>query len=277
MQYQLQWNRQAYAVPGPLGIFARVRGAPVLAPQVTPPTVQTQYSYRPNYITQQVAKTSYVPEVQQTQVPVQVQRMETEVVSEQVPIQVQRMETEVVTEKVPVQTTRMVAETEVRKIPYEVQRPVTETVTRKVPVQKTRYVTEQRVRRVPVRTTEWVTETRTEPVKVRYCEYEQMTRTVRRPVVRKKWIPYEETVYVPRQVVERTPLSYSDPFSPAIVEGYSSFPDDDVTAGRQPITEEETEDDRGKDRRDENRSGRNRQNGQRRKRRGRKRRCQNDA
>jgi hypothetical protein len=185
--------------------------------------VQTQYSYRPNYITQQVAKTSYLPETQQVQVPVQVQRMQTEVVTQRVPVQVQRMETEMVTEKVPVQTTRMVPNTVVRKIPYSVQRPVTETLTRKVPVQQQKWVSEEVVRKVPVRTTRTVYETRREPIQVQYYEREPVVRKVLRPVTRKTYVPYTETVMVPRAVVQRTALSYYDPFSPAIRGGYSSF------------------------------------------------------
>ena len=211
--YSLNYARGACGAPGGL----------LWTPQTTPATVQTQYRYRPNLVTQQVAQTNYVPQVQQVQVPVQVQRMRTEVVSQQVPIQVQRMQTEMVTQRVPVQTTRMVAETQVRKVPYVVQRPVTETLTRKVPVQQQRWVSEERVRKVPVRTTRTVYETRKEPVQVQYYEQQAVKRTVMKPVTRQKCIPYNETIMVPKQVVQRVPLSYHDPFSPAIVSGYSSF------------------------------------------------------
>ena len=93
---QVQYGLQQASYYSP-GLFGRLRPRSGLfwTPQVTPATVQTQYAYRPNYITQQVAKTAYVPEVQQVQVPVQVQRMQTEVVSQRVPVQVQRMQTEV--------------------------------------------------------------------------------------------------------------------------------------------------------------------------------------
>ena len=223
VQYGLQWVPRAYAQPGPLGIFSINRGAAVMVPQVTPPTVQTQLAYRPNYVTQQVAQTSYVPQVQQVQRPVQVQRMETETVTQNVPVQVRRMETEVITEKVPVQNTRMVPTTTVRKVPYTVRRPVTETTTRRVPVTKTRWVTEERVRKVPVKTTRMVYETKTKPVEVQYYEQEEVRQVVKRPVTRRVCVPYTETVMVPRQVVQRMPLQYADPFSPAIISGYSSF------------------------------------------------------
>ena len=236
VQYGLQWVPRAYAQPGPLGIFSINRGAAVMVPQVTPPTVQTQLAYRPNYVTQQVAQTSYVPQVQQVQRPVQVQRMETETVTQNVPVQVRRMETEVITEKVPVQKTRMVPVTTVRKVPYTVQRPVTETSTRRVPVTKTRWVTEERVRKVPVKTTRMVYETKTKPVEVQYYEQEEVRQVVKRPVTRRVCVPYTETVMVPRQVVQRMPLQYSDPFSPAIISGYSSF--DSEVVGDAEIVEE---------------------------------------
>jgi hypothetical protein len=44
-----------------------------------------------------------------------------------------------------------------------------------------------------------------------------------RPVTVPKYEPYTDQRMVPRQVVQRLPLSYVDPFSPAIRSGYSSF------------------------------------------------------
>ena len=224
VRYGTGWQRGAYATPGPLGFFARLRGAPVYTQQYTPPTVQTQYSYRPNYIQQQFARTSYMPEVQQVQVPVQVQKMQTDIVTQNVPVQRTRLQTDYYTQKVPVQTTRMVPVTEVRKVPYVVQRPVTRTLTRKVPVQQQKWVTETKVRKIPVQSTRMVYETHKQPVQVQYYDTEQITETVRTPVTREQFVPYTEQIMVPRQVVTRTPLAYHDPFSPAIVHaGYSSF------------------------------------------------------
>ncbi|MGV3590930.1 MAG: hypothetical protein ACO1PZ_04520, partial [Gammaproteobacteria bacterium] len=165
----------------------------------------------------------YVPEVQQQQVPVQVMRMQTETVTQEVPVQVTRMQSEIVSQEVPVQTTRMVPTVEVRKIPYTVQRPVTETLTRRVPVQEQKWVTEEQVRRVPVTSTRIEYETRREPVQIQYYEQEKIIQKVQRPVTRQIYVPYTETVMVPRQVVQRAPLSYYDPFAPAIVSGYSSL------------------------------------------------------
>jgi hypothetical protein len=223
VQYKTQYIPRTHATPGPFGLFARVRGSYAVTPTVTAPTVQTQYAYRPNYITQQVAQTQYVPQTQAVQVPVQVQRMQTEYVDQQIPVQTTRMQTEMVTQKVPVQTTRMVAMTEVRKVPYVVTKPVTQTLTRKVPVQQQRWVTEEKVRKVPVQQTRMVYETKKEPVQVSYYEQEAVVQTVRKPVTKQVYVPYNETIMVPRQVVQRTPLSYYDPFSPAIRSGYSSF------------------------------------------------------
>ncbi|SRR6056297_149401 len=223
VQYALGWNRAAYAVPGPLGFFSINRGAPALVPQVTPPTVQTQLAYRPNYITQQVARTSYVPEVQQVQRPVQVQRMQTEMVRQQVPVQVQRMETETVTQNVPVQTTRMVPQTMVRKVPYTIRRPIVETMTRRVPVTSQRWVSVEQVRKVPVQSTRMVYTTKKETVNVPYYEQEAVERKVLKPVTRQEYVPYTVMVDVNQPVVHRMPLSYIDPFSPAISQGYSTF------------------------------------------------------
>jgi len=228
--------------PGPLGLLAYRRpGALAWTPQATPPTVQTQMAYRPNYITQQVAKTSYVPETVQQQVPVQVTRMQNEVVSQRVPIQVTRMQNETVTQKVPVQVQRMEAVTETRKVPYTVQRPVTETSTRKVPVKKYRWVTEEKVRKVPVTTRRMVYETESRPVEVRYYEQEKVVRKVRVPKTVPVWVEYEETRMVPRQVVQRTPLNYYDPFSASMMHGYSAFegqavpPEEAVSAAKEPV------------------------------------------
>ena len=219
----LGWNPNAYLTPGPLGIFYRRRGAAVAVPVTTPAQVQTQMVYRPNWVQQQVAQTSYVPETQQVQRPVTVTKLQQEVVTQNVPVQVQRMQSEVVTKNVPVQRTRMVPQTTVRKIPYTVQRPITETLTRKVPVQNRRWVAEQQVRKVPVQSTRMVYETRREPITVKYYEQEEVRRKVMRPVTVPKYEPYQVTRMVPKQVVQRLPLSYVDPFSPAIRSGYSSF------------------------------------------------------
>jgi len=66
-------------------------------------------------------------------------------------------------------------------------------------------------------------ETRREPVQVQYVENETVTRKISRPVTRQKYVPYTETVMVQRQIVQRVPLNYYDPFAPAILNGYSSF------------------------------------------------------
>lgn len=206
--YGLQWVPRAYQTTGPFGLLSVNRGGLFWTPTVTPPTVQTQLAYRPNYITQQVAQTSYVPET----------------VQQQVPVQVQRMQTETVTQRIPVQTTRLEPTVEVRRVPVTVQRPVTETTTHKVPVQRQRYVQETKTRRVPVHETKMVYETRKEPVTIQYYEPETVTKTVtvRRQVA--KLEPYQRTVMVPRQVVQRVAPSYYDPFGSAISSGYSLMP-----------------------------------------------------
>jgi hypothetical protein len=205
--YGLQWVPRAYQTTGPLGIFAVNRGGLFWTPTVTPPTVQTQMAYRPNYVNQQIAQTQYVPETVQQQVPVQVQRMQTETVVQQVPVQVTTMQPVV----------------ETRRVPVTVQRPVTETVTEKVPVQEYKYIPEVKTRRVPIQSTRMTYETRKEPVEVQY--YEPVTET-RQVVVQRqvlKTVPYERTVMVPRQVVQRIAPTYYDPWGAAISMGHSSF------------------------------------------------------
>ena len=202
--YGLQWVPRAYQTTGPLGIFSVNRGGLFWTPQATPPTVQTQWAYRPNLVTQEFAQTQYVPETVQQQVPVQRTRYQAETVTEQVPVQVTRME--------PI--------TEERRIPVTVQRPVTETFTEKVPVRRMKYVTETKTRQVPVRTTETVYEKRVEPVEVQYYEPQEVTREVtvykQVPVVE----TYQRTVYVRRPRIQVVAPSYSDPFAPSL--GYSS-------------------------------------------------------
>ena len=72
--YALTWVPRAYQTTGPLGILAVNRGGLFWTPTATPPTVQTQLAYKPNYVNQQVAQTQYVPQTVQEQVPVQTMR-----------------------------------------------------------------------------------------------------------------------------------------------------------------------------------------------------------
>ena len=222
VRYGLGWGRDLFPSRGPLG-FVRYRGGFVAQPYVTPPSVQTQYAYQPNYVQQQIAQTQLVPETQSVRVPYQVQRTETDLVTQNVPVQTVRMQTDYLTQRIPVQSTRMIPTTQVRKIPYVVQRPVTETLTRKVPVSQQRWVQEEKVRKVPVRSTRLVYETQKRMVPVQFYEKEAITRTVRRPVTRRVYQPYNETVMVPRNVVQRAPLSYFDPYGAAIVSGFSPY------------------------------------------------------
>ncbi len=205
--YGLQWVPRAYQTTGPLGILAVNRGGLFWTPSVTPPTVQTQMAYRPNYVNQQVAQTQYVPET----------------VQQQVPVQVSRMQTEVVTQNVPVQVTTMQPTVETRRVPVTVQRPVTETVTENVPVQQYKYIPEVKTRRIPIQTTKMTYETLKQPVEVQYYEPETVTRqvTVQRQV--EKLVPETRTVMVPRQVIQRVAPNYYDPFGAAISGGYSTF------------------------------------------------------
>lgn len=205
--YGLQWVPRAYQTTGPFGVFAVNRGGLFWTPQVTPPTVQTQLAYRPNYVNQQVAQTQYVPETIQQQVPVQRTRLETETITENVPVNVSRMEPVV----------------ETRRIPVTVQRPVTETITEEVPVQKYRYVRETKTRRIPVVSTRMEYITRKEPVQIEYYEPETTTRQVVVTRQVQRMVPHESTVMVAKPVLQAVPPAYYDSFGAAISSGYSSM------------------------------------------------------
>ena len=209
--------------PGPLGLFGCLRGSYTQVPVATPPVVQNRLAYRPNYVTQRIARTSYRPEINEVDVPVQVRRMRTEYLTRRIPVTRTRMERELVSERIPVQTTRMVPVTETRRIPYTVRRPVVETKTRRIPIKNVRYESETRVRKVPVTTRRVEYETRTEEVPVRYMEQERIVRRVQVPVKRQVCVPYKEIVNVPRTVTSRPALSYTDPFSAGIVGGLSTI------------------------------------------------------
>ena len=207
--YGLQWVPRAYQTTGPFGILAVNRGGLFWTPQATPPTVQTQVAYRPNYITQQIAQTQYVPETIQQQVPVQRTTMQTETITENVPVSVSKLQPVV----------------ETRRIPVTVQRPVTETVTEDVPVQSYRMVQETKTRRIPVVSTRMEYETRKQPVQVEYYEPETTTRQVVVTRQVQRMVPHTSTVMVARPVVQAVSPAYFDRFGAAIsIIGYPSTP-----------------------------------------------------
>jgi hypothetical protein len=200
LQYGLQFVPNAYLQTGPLGLIARPRGGIFWVPQATPPVVQTQLAYQPNYVTQQVPQTSMVPEVHQ----------------QLRPVQVTRMQTEAVTQQVPVQSTVMEPVTEMRRVPYTYQRQVTEHVTQRVPVQQERLVAEIKTRRVPVQTQRMVYETQVQQEPVQVCRMETEVRSYSVPRTIPRLEEYRERRLVPRTVLERIPVSYYDPYVPAM-------------------------------------------------------------
>lgn len=65
--------------------------------------------------------------------------------------------------------------------------------------------------------------TKKEMVQVPYYSQEEVRTKVLKPVTKTSYEPYTVYVDMPQQVVQRTPLTYVDPFSSGISQGYSSF------------------------------------------------------
>ena len=172
------------------GLIRRSAVACIGCPSNGPGVYSVQRVYVPNYVTQVIPQTTYVPETVARKVPVEVTRYE--------PVEEVR--------QVPVSAYRMEQEEQRRLVPVTVQRPVVENVVRKVPVQKVRWEQQEVVRKVPVTSLRYVEEQRTEevPVKVQKWVAEQRTEQVRRQVSR--WVAEETVQRVPRTVVLRVPI-----------------------------------------------------------------------
>lgn len=176
-------------------------------PQQAPATAYTALYYQPNLQQVAVPQTTLVPQVQQQQVPVQVTRMESEVVQQQVPVSVTKMQ--------PIEQRRMV--------PYTTQKPVQQYVEHKEPVERIEYVQQQMVRPKTVQNTSYKTENVVQEYQVPYYEMEEVRTRVRVP--RQVTVYKPETVrrLVPRTVYSPIALNYFDPYSSAIVQGFSSW------------------------------------------------------
>jgi hypothetical protein len=148
-----------------------------------------------------------MPQVEQTQVPVQVTRMQQEVVQQQVPVSVTRME----------------AVQEVRKIPYSVQKPVTRRIERQVPVDRMEWVQQEMVRPKTIERTSYKLETIEEEVPVQFYETEAVKTTVRVPRLVPVYEPYTVRRLVPRVVQSPVVLSYNDPYSVPLSMGRSAW------------------------------------------------------
>jgi hypothetical protein len=210
--------------------------------------VQTQWAYQPNFQQIAVPQTTLMPQVAQQQVavpvtrmqsevvtqqvPVQVTRMQNEVVTQQVPVQVTRMQNEVVSQQVPVQVNRMEAVVEKRSVPYTVQRPVTRVVTRKVPVTKTEWVEQKMVRPYTVQKTSVKYEKVVREVPVQVYTTERVVNKVKVSKQTPRWVAQKEVRQVLRPVVTATPMTWFDPYSAALSQGYMPLSGSDTQVAK---------------------------------------------
>src|SRR5207247_4261990 len=113
---------------------------------------------------------------------------------------------EVVTQQVPVQVQRIETEEVVRDVPVQVQRPVTERIVNKVPVQTLRWEEQEQVRQVPYTVQRIEYDEQVEQIPVRTCRYVSETNAVQVPRHVGKWVAYTSMRLQPRIVTMRVPL-----------------------------------------------------------------------
>ncbi|MEL7265977.1 MAG: hypothetical protein AAFP69_14345, partial [Planctomycetota bacterium] len=191
--YTTQYGPTPYYRRGPLGLLAYRQYGQQIQPVVTPPTVQTQLSYRPNYVNQPISRTVLVPEVQNRQVPISVTSMRPETVTQYIPRTFARTESQVISRRISVPVTEMQESIEERRVPVTVQRPVTTTRTRRVPVTKKNWVSSVVTRVYPVNVTKTVYETASKMVPhTSYTTVRETSKRVR-PVTRYRYVP--QTTY----------------------------------------------------------------------------------
>ncbi len=191
----------------PTGMAAYRRGGFGWVPYSAPGQTYAQLQYQPNPVQVAVPQTSYMPQVVQQQVPVQVTRMESQVVQQQIPYNV----------------TKYQAIEQRRRVPYAVQKPITRTVDNKVAVDKVEWVEQEMVRPKTVQNTSYKVETKEKEVTVQFYETEEVRTKVRVPRKVAEYQPYHVKVLVPRTVQMPTTLSYVDPYAVPISQGRNSW------------------------------------------------------
>ncbi len=191
----------------PTGMGAYRRGGFGWVPYSAPGQTYAQLQYQPNPVQVAIPQTSYMPQVVQQQVPVQVTRMESQVVQQQVPYSV----------------TKLQAVEQRRRVPVTVQKPVTRTIDNKVAVDKVEWVEQEMVVPETVQRTTYKLETKEKEVTVQFYETEEVRTKVR--VARKipEYQEYEVKVLVPRTVQLPTALNYVDPYGIRIGEARSNW------------------------------------------------------
>jgi hypothetical protein len=205
-RYGLRWLGRGYQADasGNLGIR---RGGLGWVPYTSPGSTFAQLQYQPNPVQVAVPQTQLMPQVQQQQVPVQVTRLQNEMVQQQVPVT----------------RTRMEAVQETRRVPYTVQRPVTRRVEKKEPIDRVEWVEQEMVRPKTVTRTSYKLETVEKEVPVQFYETESVTTTVRVPRRVPRYETYTVRKLVPRTVQSPVVLSFYDPYSMPLSQGYSNW------------------------------------------------------
>lgn len=191
----------------PTGMGAYRRGGFGWVPYTAPGQTYAQLQYQPNPVPVAVPQTSYMPQVVQQQVPVQVTRLENQVVQQQVPYSV----------------TKLQAIEQRRRVPYSVQKPVTRIVENKVAVDKVEWVEQEMVRPKTVQRTSYKVEIVEKEVPVQFYETEEVKTKVKVPRKVAEYQPYTVKVLIPRTVQMPTTLSYVDPYAIPLSQGRSAW------------------------------------------------------
>jgi len=206
VRYGLRYQQGGLSVD-PTGMAAYRRGGFGWVPYSAPGQTFAQLQYQSNPVQVAVPQTTYMPQVVQQQVPIQVTRVESQVVQEQVPVNVTKYQ--------PVEQRR--------RVPYSVQKPVTRYIENKVPVDKVEWVEQEMVRPKTVQRTSYKLETVEREVPVQFYETEAVKTKVRVPRQVAEYEPYTVRRLVPRTVQMPTTLSYVDPYAVPLSQGRSSW------------------------------------------------------
>lgn len=187
---RLQWvPRTAYNNPQ-TGLPTTQRGGLYWVPQQGPPTVVNRPQYVPNYVPEEIERTTW----------------EAEEVTRRVPVERTRYQEKVEYRKVPVTKTRWVEEEQYRFVPKTVKKPVTERYTRKVPVTRTRWVEEEVQRTVPQTTYRTEYEDRVEQVPVEVERKVPVQQLMEREKTIRRYVPYRQEKLIPKTVIEKQPI-----------------------------------------------------------------------
>lgn len=205
-RYGLRWLGSGYQADA-TGNLGYRRGGLGWVPYTSPGSTFAQLQYRPNPVQVAVPRTQLMPQVQQQQVPVQVTRMQNEMVQQQVPLT----------------RTRMEAVQQTRRVPYSVQRPVTRRVENKEPIDRIDWVEQEMVRPKIVTRTSYKLETVEKEVPIQFYETQSVTTTVRVPRRVPRYEAYTVRKLVPRTVQSPVVLSFYDPYSMPLSQGYSTI------------------------------------------------------